>query len=322
MLFSLFVFGLMASAISANKILLYTFGPSLLVGIRMFFAGSFLVFFNYLRNKNLSWQKVKEHSLLLIFIAAFTTLIPSTLKAYGLKNLVSSKSAFFGVLDPFFASIFAYFLFGEKLTLNKFFGVLLGCIGTLILISGNESCSLENFFCFSWAELAALTGVITSRFGWMIAQKSLKKELFSPTQMNTITMLISAFLSPLVAYLTGEKFWYSITHASLFGAPFNILYEFPFSNIGLNGSLLFFIFYTVVIGNIFAYNLYAHVLKKHSAVFVALASFSIPLYVHFFGCLFLSESFSWNFILSCFVTFIGLLIFFLDERKQSRESDL
>lgn len=322
MLFSLFVFALMASAISANKILLYTLGPSLLVGIRMFFAGSFLLFFNYLRNKNLGWQKVKEHGLLLTFIALFTTLIPSTLKAYGLKYLVSSKAAFLGALDPFFASIFAYFLFGEKLTLNKFFGVLLGCFGTLILISGDKSCSIESLVCFSWPELASLTGVVTSRFGWMIAQKSLKKELFSPTQMNTITMLISALLSPLLAYITGEKFWNFFKDASLSGAPFSILYKFPFSNIGLNGSFFFFIFYTIVIGNIVAYNLYAHVLKRHSAVFVALVSFSIPLYVHLFGCLFLSEHFSWNFLLSCFVTFLGLLIFFLDERKKSPQRAL
>ena len=312
----------MASAISANKIILYAIGPSLLVGIRMFFAGSFLLVFNYFRDKNLSWQKLKTHTLLLLLIAVFTTLIPSTLKAYGLKYLTSSKSAFLGALDPFFASIFAYFLLGEKLTLNKFFGVLMGCIGTFILISGDASCSLENLFCFSWPELAALSGVATSRFGWMIAQKAMKQELFSPTQMNTVTMLIGAFLSPVVAFLTGEKYWQFFTHASLNGAPFSILYDFPFSELGLHKALMFFVFYTVVIGNIFAYNLYAHVLKKHSAVFVSLASFSVPLFVHLFGCLFLSEKFSLNFILACSVTFLGLLIFFFDENKNSKKRAL
>lgn len=317
MLFTLFVFALMASAISANKIVLYSMGPSLLVGIRMFFAGSFLFIFNYFRNKNLSWQKIQDNSVLLIVIAIFTTLVPSTLKAYGLKYLISSKAAFLGALDPFFASIFAYFLLGERLSLNKFFGVLMGCAGTYILISSDPSCNVANLMCISWPELAYLLGVITSRFGWMIAQKSLKQELFSPTQMNTITMLISGFLSPLIAYITSEKYWYYLTNASLLGAPFSILYNFPFSNLGLSNTLLFFIFYTIVIGNIFAYNLYAHVLKKHSAVFVALASFSIPLFVHLFGCLFLSEQFSLNFLLACFVTFIGLGIFFLDENKNA-----
>jgi len=319
MLFSLFVFALMASAISANKIVLYAIGPSLLVGIRMFFGGSFLVVFNYLRGKNLSCEKLKKHALLLIVIAVFTTLVPSTLKAYGLKYLTSSKSAFLGALDPFFASIFAYFLLGERLTLPKFLGVLMAIIGTFILISGDASCSIENLFCFSWPELAALSGVATSRFGWMIAQKALKNELFSPTQMNTVTMLISAFLSPMVAYVTGEKYGDFLTNASLAGAPFSILYDFPFSGLGFRRSLFFFILYTVIIGNIFAYNLYAHVLKKHSAVFVSLASFSVPLFVHLFGCLFLSEKFSLNFLLACFITFMGLLIFFLDENKKSRK---
>jgi len=224
------------------------------------------------------------------------------------------------VLDPFFASIFAYFLLGEKLTINKLFGMLMGCIGTLILTIGDPTCNVKSLICISWPELASLTGVITSRFGWMIAQRALKKEKFSPTQMNTITMLISALMSPLLAYFTGERYWYFLTHASLAGAPFSILYSFPFSNIGLDNSLLFFIVYTVVVGNVITYNLYAQVLKQHSAVFVALASFSVPLYVHLFGCLFLSENFSFDFLLACFVTFLGLLIFFLDERKTQRLS--
>lgn len=315
MLFSLFVFALMASAISANKIILYSLGPSLLVGIRMFFAGTFLMLFNFLRGKHLGWETFKKHVWLLIFIASFTTLIPSTLKAYGLKHLSSSKAAFLGALDPFFAAIFAYFLLGERLTVYKLLGLLIGCAGTLILINSDPTCSIESLFCISWPEFASLGGVITSRFGWMIAQKSLKKEFFSPTQMNTVTMLISALLSPLLAFITGEKFWHSLTHATLQGAPFSILYKFPFSKTGLDLSFMFFIAYTVIIGNVIAYNLYAQVLKKHSAIFVALASFSVPLYVHLFGCLFLSEEFSINFLFACFVTFSGLVIFFIDERK-------
>jgi len=50
-----------------------------------------------------------------------------------------------------------------------------------------------------------------------------------------------------------------------------------------------YLIYTVIGGNLIGFTLYSHLLKKHSATFVSLAGFSMPLFVYFFGWLILGE---------------------------------
>lgn len=309
MLFVLAVFALLASAISVNKIILFALSPTLLVGLRMFFGGLVLLGFNYLRKKNLNFHQIKTHLFLLVFIAVFTTFIPSFLKAYSLKHLVSSEAAFLGALDPFFTSFVAYFLFNEKLTKYKILGILIGFTGVMISIYTDPSCKIANFACISLPKIAMVVAVITSRFGWMIAQKSLKSEFFSPTQMNTITMLMSGIISLFTAYLFSEMVW-----GSLANAPFSILQNFPFNYLAPKLHLFVFVLYSTLVGNAIAYNLYAYILKKYSSVLISLSSFTVPIFVHFYGWLFLSEQLSLGFLISCLITFLGLFVFTIKEK--------
>lgn len=307
-----FAFFLLGSAISANKVILFTMSPALLVGIRMLIAGLILFIYTILHSHhNLQIQKIKNNILLILLVTLSTTFFPSLLKAYSLKTMTSSKASFFGVLDPFVTAIFAYFLFGEKLNFSKVIGILFGCIGALVLLSSTSNVEeqLKAFYIFSYPELAALFAVIISRFGWILIQKLLKENLFSAPQINTLTMLLSGILSLISAGV------YSATSiGSLQDAPFSILQKAPFVYWSPNTQLLVFLIYTIIVGNVLGYTIYASVLKKYSATFISLAGFSIPLSVYFYGWLFLSEPLSLNFIIACLITFIGLLIFYNSEK--------
>ena len=74
--------------------------------------------------------------------------------------------------------------------------------------------------------------------------------------------------------------------------------------------------YTIIGGNLIGYTLYSHLLKKHSATFVSLAGFSMPLFVYLLGWFFLGERLYPSFLLAALITFIGLLIFYQDEIKK------
>lgn len=316
MLSILFTFGILASAITVNKIILFTMAPTLLVGIRMFFAGIILAMYTYFFAKErLHLARIKKYLLILILITACSTYLPSILKAYGLQKMVSSKAAFFGSLEPFIAAVFAYIFLGETLNLHKISGILLGFAGALVMLIAPDR--FENqmmaFAFISWPEIAVISAIIMSRFGWTLIAKYLKDKIFSPTEINTITMLISGTLSLFTAFSLGQT---DVT--SLEGAPYSILKAFPFNDLNPNTSLLIFLIYTIIVGNLIAYNLYAHVLKKYSVTFVALVGFSVPLFVHIYGWLFLSENLSTRFFISSLFTFMGLCIFFIQETKNNK----
>ncbi len=308
-------FGLLASAIVTNKIILYALAPEFLVALRMVAASFILMLYASLRpHHSISFSLFKRYVSLLLTIACFTTFFPSNLKAYALANMPSSKMAFFGTLDPFVAALFSYVLYRERLSAQKWLGLCVGCLGMLVLILTSSPLEeqLKVFSVVSYPELAALFAIVLSRFGWILAQGLLKSGELGPVQLNSITMGIGGLCSLMVALGRAQT---TIIPLSL--APLTVLQTAPLNLISPSMQLSLFLLYTILIGNVFGLTLYATVLKQYSATFIALAGFSIPLIVHFLGWLFLGESLSLAFLCACAITFIGLLIFFFDEEKLS-----
>jgi drug/metabolite transporter (DMT)-like permease len=306
-------FAFLASAITANKIILYILSPSLLVGIRMLAGGLILLVYTSLHPKRrLTWSSLQAYALILLVVTLTTTLIPSQLKAYALQKMPSSKAAFFGTLDPFVTALYAYFLFGEKLTLKKTLGILLGATGTIILLLSTTPIEehLKALSFISYPELAALCAIAISRFGWIIIQKFVRENIYSPAQINTITMILSGIISLSLAFFTQN-----FLSGPLAKPEIPLLSYPPFNLLNAPVTLLFFLAYTTLVGNVFGYTLYASILKHYSATFIALTGFSIPLLVALYGALFLGESLTPPFFIACAVTFYGMWIFFLEERR-------
>lgn len=305
-------YAFLASAISTNKIILFALSPEYLVGIRMTVAALLLGLVGafHVRHK-ISWSSVWRHGPWLLVVALFTTFFPSNLKAYALSAMPSSKMAFFGTLDPFIAAFYSYVFYGEKLTSKKWLGIALGFAGMMVLLAARSPLEdqVKAFLLFSYPEFAALWAIILSRFGWILAQQMLKKELFGPVQLNSITMWIGGVVSLATAFFRDQM---AVT--SLAFAPLTILKTAPLNAVSPEGQLAGFLTYTIIVGNMLGYTLYATMLKRYSATFIALTSFSIPLFVSVFGWFFLNESLSWSFLVACAITFAGLAVFFLDER--------
>ena len=305
------VFSLFASAITANKILLYALNPQLLVGIRMTVGALILAFLLYVRTRKLfTWSVVMQSFLWIAVIAFFTTYFPSNLKAYALAYMPSAKMAFFGTLDPFITALYSHFWFGERLTLRQWLGILLGFMGMLILIYGSSSLEEQVFSIVSYPECAAFLAVVLSRFGWIQAQQLLKKELFTPVQLNILLMSLGGGISLASAFIFGLT--------SLAPLPLlPVLDKLPFSYLGQLGFILS---WTIIVGNVVGYTLYGYALKRHSTTFIPLAGFTLPLIVQFLGWLLLDEGVSLLFFVACAVTFMGVLLFYIDEKAQTKIS--
>ena len=293
------VFSLFASAITANKVLLYVMNAQLLVGIRMAAGSLILALLLYWRTRKLfSWSLVTQFFSWILVIALFTTYFPSNLKAYALAHMPSAKMAFFGTLDPFITALYAYFLFNERLTGKQWLGIIFGCIGMMILVYGSTPLEGTWFGIVSFPEFAAFFAIVLSRFGWIQAQQLLKKECFTPVQLNILLMSISGIFSLTSVYLLGLT--------SLQELPsLPVLSVLPLSP---TGQLVFFLGWTIVIGNVVGYTLYGYALKRYSTTFIPLAGFLIPLLVQLFGWLLLGEPLSFLFFLACGITFLGVTL--------------
>ena len=201
-----FGFALLASAISVNKIILGTLPPTFFVGLRMLLGGAILYSLNYRSSHRLKFSYFKQDWLLLLWIAVCTTLIPSILKAFGLQNLISSKAAFIGALDPFVTAIYSYILWREVLSKKKFIGIMLGFIGALVLCFSHTPIedTFYNLLIFSLPELAAFGAVALGRYGWMCAQVTMKRDRYTPPELNGLMMLISGIIALSASYFIDD----------------------------------------------------------------------------------------------------------------------
>jgi drug/metabolite transporter (DMT)-like permease len=290
-------FALLASGIVANKIILLYVPPILSVALRMIIAGSILLAFALRRTHNLRWSYIKHDALALIGAGTLTTLVPAILKAYALKNMLSSKAAFLGSLDPFVTALYAYVFWKETLNWQKILGIIVGFAGALIMLlaSAPAEADLLAWGRLSYPELAALAAMALGRLGWMVVQKLMRSNRYTAAEMSSVSMLFSGTLAIILS-----------------------LYYEPVKMICLDnaGSLFGALFWTAIVGNVIAYTMYTNFLKHYSSTFISLTGFSVPVFVYFYGWVLLGEPLTWSFIASISVTLIGVLIFYSAEIKK------
>lgn len=286
----LFAFFLIASAFVANKIIVQELAPELFVFLRMTISGLLLMFF-YCRKFNV-FSFISKNIIRLIIIACFTTFIPSLLRAYALLSISSSRAAFWGAFEPFVTAFYLYILFGKKLNKTQFVGCLIGVIGAIVFVFMNarEEKVLSGESLILIADLAQIFSVVVSRYGWISAQTMLKKDIVSAQQLNGITFTISGIMALCLSLYKGVFF-------------------FPYA--AMNVKIIGLLTYTIIIGNMLAYTLYAQLLKKYNATFVALSGLSMPMFVHLIAFMFLNEKFSMGFLVALGFVGIGIYLFYL-----------
>lgn len=273
--------------------------PFFLIGSRMTFAGLLLLAHQFIWNR--SAFKFKFKHLKALFLLGFLNIyLTNVAEIWGLQHMVSAKACLIYSLSPFLAAIVAYFVLRETLSQKKWMGLVIGFFGLIpIFMTQTSSESLSGSFAFvSLAELALLTAVVCSVYGWTLLKKVINEYQYSPLMANGISMTLGGTLALLHSYLTGES-W----------APVPVSQVSPF----LQNTLLVCLF-----SNIIAYNLYGHLLKRYTATFMSFAGLMTPLFASFFGWLFLKETITWHYIASIGIFSIGLTIFYQEELKRDK----
>jgi drug/metabolite transporter (DMT)-like permease len=288
---------LFAAIFTIAKIGLEHAQPLFFVGSRATIAGILMLAYQYITHREAF--KFKRADLWHLFLLAiFNIYLTNVLEFWGLQHLTSSKTSFLYSLSPFISALFSYFIFSETLTGKKWLGLAIGFSGCLplLLSTTHGEAAGGQFWIFSWAELAVLTAVISSVYGWILLRQLVKDKSYTPLMANGSSMLLGGILA--------------LTHSSLTETwnPLPITHTIPFLECA---------FLLILISNLIAYNLYGSLLKKYSATFMSFAGLTTPLFTALFGWLFLNEYTTWSFFISGSIVFSGLLIFYQEELRAS-----
>lgn len=290
----LVLFALFASIFSLQKISLNYSEPFFLIGSRMTLAGSVILIANLLNKK---FKKINTKDIkFFIYLAIFNIYLNSIFEIWGLKNMSSAKACMIYSISPFLTALISFFLLNEKITKKKLIGLILGILGLISTtnIKTSEEITINNFFFFSMAEISLILSVIFSVIGWILLKKIIKLG-YSYITANAVSMSIGGILTLIHSYLSGEN-W----------NPMPII---EYKN---------FIYYTILtclISNIICYNLFGYLLKFFSTTFMTFAGLVTPFFASLFGFLFLKEIITLNFVIAISLFFLGLIIFYKEEKN-------
>lgn len=294
----LLMFATWSSIFPISKIALENAPPVFLTGVRMLLAGIILIGFLYFKDRK-SLKIGKQQIVPLLTLSILSIYLTNILEFWSIQYLSSVKACFIYGLSPFFAIIFSYLHFGEKITMKKALGMLIGFVGflpALTLQTGSED-FLSTFSFLSLPGLGMIGAALFSIYGWTLLRVVVKKQTISPLYANGYSMLFGGTISLVHSFFVDSWNPTPITSGKVL-------------------PLLFQVILMTLISNIICYNWYGFMLRKFTATFLSFCGLLSPVFVSITSWFLINETPSWIILLSCGVVMSGLFIIYHTELQQ------
>jgi drug/metabolite transporter (DMT)-like permease len=289
---------LYGSVFTFGKLALEYTSPLFITGSRMVVAGFLLLTYQCCFNR--AALKIKKQHLLPIFIVALTGVyLTNALEFWGLQFMETGKACFLYSFCPVATALLSYAWFAEKITTQKWMGLIIAIAGFVPILVGHTSLedTTPNFLFLSLAEMSLLAAAVATSIGWLAMRELVMNQSFSPVTANGISMWIGGLIS--------------LGHSWMI-EPWD-----PIPVTDFWGFLPWFLCLTVV-SNLICYNLHAMLLRLFTATYISLAGLSQPFFAALLGWLFLNESLSLYFWCSAIAVSIGLYIYYQEELKMGQ----
>jgi drug/metabolite transporter (DMT)-like permease len=287
---------LLSIGILSNKYVVRFMDPALFVALRMLTSSAILVLYNRRQVDKIDLRSLAYHVYGVLFVSLCTTFLPAYLKAWSLKQMLVTKQTLLGSVDPLVTAIIAYYMLNERLTWLKLIGIVLGMcgVGCIVLWDAGEEC-WQSLARIDLPEIAVLTAIVLSRYGWTRVQRLLHAGHYTPVQLNMLVQLCSGFLALL--------FWGLVPYLNLSSN------NCPVESCPHYGYLGAALLLTIVGGNVLGYTLYTRCLKHYPATLMSVAGLSIPLLVTIGAYVVYGERLSGGMILGATAIALGIVIF-------------
>ncbi|MBA6156813.1 EamA family transporter [Tenacibaculum sp. S7007] len=166
---------------------LISISPIQVAALRTFFAAIFILIVGYK-----SLQKIKKRHWKHVLVSALVgTFFPAFLFAYAIKGIDSSIASILNSLTPFNTFIIGALVFGFTFKKSQFTGILVGLIGTLVLIVKGADLNPDQNYWY------ALLPIISS-VGYAFNVNIIKKHLHD---LDGLTITVGHFLLVIIPVL-------------------------------------------------------------------------------------------------------------------------
>jgi drug/metabolite transporter (DMT)-like permease len=241
--------------------------------LRMVIAGLFMIPFIF-KSKALFFSKDWIWFLLVGILGNF---LPAFLFTYAEQTLSSSQTGMLNSLVPIFSLIVSVILFSNKVKTKGVFGILLGFVGTLLLISFSESSSETKS-----VDYAAVALVIFATICYALSLNIIKEKLEHIDSIQITAVSLVYMLIPSLVVLSFTDFSTKVTDSTFYPA------------IGYTAIL-------AIGGTAIALMLFNKLIKQTSAAFASSVTYLIPFVAISWGLVF-NEPITWS------VSFILLIL--------------
>ncbi|MCF6280338.1 MAG: DMT family transporter [Flavobacteriaceae bacterium] len=214
--------------------------------------------------------------------AMLGTFFPAFLFAYAINKMDSSIAAILNSFTPLNTLIFGALLFGYSLKKKQLFGVLIGLIGTVLLIYFSNEIGYDS-------KTLYMSFILIASLGYAINVNIIKKHLQDVKAIAITTGNFALLIIP--------------TSIVLF-------YSLKYENFDLNPSTqkaLAYICVLAVFGTAIAKTLFNKLVQISTPIFSASVTYLIPIVAVFWGFIF-GENLNLMQFLSGFVIFLGVYL--------------
>ncbi|MFA5250307.1 MAG: DMT family transporter [Parachlamydiales bacterium] len=290
------LFATWSSVFAISKATLIHSTPLFLTAVRMLLAAFLLLGYLFFKKRS-SFKLNKIQLVSVLILGVLNIYLVNFLEFWGLQYLPAAKVCFIYSLSPFFAALFSYFHFNEKMNPKKWLGMGVGFLGMLPVFYSKSNASLSTFFTFSLPEIAIAGAALFSVYSWVLLRMLVKENSLSPLMANGSSMLIGGLLA--LAHSLFADRWLPLPVASGSFLPF------------LGGAFLI-----ILISNLLCYNLYGYLLKKYTATFMSFVGLLSPFFASLSEWLILGTKPSLTILSSTCIVILGLWIHYQEELKQ------
>lgn len=278
---------LFACSSPINKLLLEWASPLTLMSSRLIVAG--ILMFGSCLALGYSYRTLSsKHIPLFAQKIFFGSYLKYFLKYWGLQYMATVKMAFLMHTTPFFAALFNFYFYNNRLQARQIIGIVIGFFG-IIPILLVKSCPEQLFgtlFSFSLPEIAIIGAVAAHSYGTLCTQELVKKYHYKAPIISSLSSLGGGLLALFTALIIHEPL--TISEPTFFVPWF-------FALIGIS--------------NIIGHTWYIHLLTKNSTTFLALTDYLNPLFVALYSWILLGETVSIHYLASGCIIFFGLYLF-------------
>ena len=231
--------------------------PIQLGPLRMIFTAIFL-----LSVASPSLKKIqKKHYKYIVYTAIAGTFIPGFLFAFAITTIDSSVVSILNSLSPFNTLIFGAIVFGFAFKRRQLYGILIGLIGTLILILKGAALNPNQNY---WYALL----IIVASIGYAFNANIVKKYLSDVSALSIVTGNFLLLLVPAIVVLAFTDFF----------VTFDINNETLLRSLGYLAILS-------IVGTGIAKTIYNKLVHISDPVFSSSVTYVIPLVAIFWGVL-------------------------------------